>query len=287
MKILQGTSISKGLAIGRVRSLEHKQHQIPLDDITTAEIGLELAKYTRAKAEVQSDMEEFLNQENLHDHEKAIIATHLEILLDPELEAQITTDITNNLTNAANALWSSYSRAIDFFRDMQNDMFAQRAADYRDVAHQLLDQLLNTSADDLGNLDSDHIPLLVEPIPSLVSKLHKLGIRAIICENCSYNSHAAILSRALGMAVVSNLGEIREHLATDEMIIVDGEDGRVIGIDFTPAMIEKARVNAQKLGFTNVEFRQGDIENIPVSANVADVIVSNCVLNLVPDKDKV
>jgi len=66
-----------------------------------------------------------------------------------------------------------------------------------------------------------------------------------------------------------------------------GEDGRIIGIDFTPAMIERARANAQKLGFANVEFRQGDIENIPVSANVADVIVSNCVLNLVPDKDKV
>ncbi len=66
-----------------------------------------------------------------------------------------------------------------------------------------------------------------------------------------------------------------------------GEDGRVIGIDFTPSMIDKARANAQKLNFTNVEFRQGDIENIPVSANIADVIVSNCVLNLVPDKDKV
>lgn len=66
-----------------------------------------------------------------------------------------------------------------------------------------------------------------------------------------------------------------------------GENGRVIGIDFTPAMIEKAKAKAQKLGFTNVEFRQGDIENIPVSANVADVVVSNCVLNLVPDKDKV
>ena len=52
-------------------------------------------------------------------------------------------------------------------------------------------------------------------------------------------------------------------------------------------MIEKARENAQKLGYANVEFRQGDIENIPVSDDVADVIVSNCVLNLVPDKDKV
>jgi arsenite methyltransferase len=66
-----------------------------------------------------------------------------------------------------------------------------------------------------------------------------------------------------------------------------GESGKVIGIDFTPAMIAKARENAEKLGFHNVEFRQGDIENMPVSANVADVIVSNCVLNLVPNKDGV
>ena len=66
-----------------------------------------------------------------------------------------------------------------------------------------------------------------------------------------------------------------------------GETGKVIGIDFTPAMIEKARANAEIRGFHNVEFRQGDIENMPVSANIADVVVSNCVLNLVPNKDNV
>jgi SAM-dependent methyltransferase len=63
-----------------------------------------------------------------------------------------------------------------------------------------------------------------------------------------------------------------------------GETGKVIGIDFTPAMIEKARANAEARGFNNVEFRQGDIEHMPVTANSADVIVSNCVLNLVPNK---
>lgn len=66
-----------------------------------------------------------------------------------------------------------------------------------------------------------------------------------------------------------------------------GETGKVIGIDFTPAMIDKARANAEKRGFNNVEFRQGDIEKMPVTSNVADVIVSNCVLNLVPNKDGV
>ena len=66
-----------------------------------------------------------------------------------------------------------------------------------------------------------------------------------------------------------------------------GPDGRVIGIDFTPAMIAKARANAAKLEYQNVEFRQGDIEKMPVTSNLADVVVSNCVLNLVPNKDAV
>lgn len=66
-----------------------------------------------------------------------------------------------------------------------------------------------------------------------------------------------------------------------------GESGKVIGIDFTPAMIDKARSNAEKRGFHNVEFRQGDIEKMPITSSVADVVVSNCVLNLVPNKDGV
>jgi ubiquinone/menaquinone biosynthesis C-methylase UbiE len=65
-----------------------------------------------------------------------------------------------------------------------------------------------------------------------------------------------------------------------------GETGKVIGVDFTPAMIEKARKNAANLGYTNVEFIEGDIEELPVANDTVDVVVSNCVLNLVPDKEK-
>jgi SAM-dependent methyltransferase len=66
-----------------------------------------------------------------------------------------------------------------------------------------------------------------------------------------------------------------------------GSTGKVIGIDFAEPMIAKARENADKMGHNNVEFRYGDIEDMPVSDNVANVIVSNCVLNLVPNKPKV
>jgi arsenite methyltransferase len=66
-----------------------------------------------------------------------------------------------------------------------------------------------------------------------------------------------------------------------------GENGKVIGIDFTSAMLERARKNAAVRGFTNVEFIEGDVEKMPVADNTADVIVSNCVLNLIPNKEAV
>ncbi|MCI0394232.1 MAG: arsenite methyltransferase [Chloroflexi bacterium] len=66
-----------------------------------------------------------------------------------------------------------------------------------------------------------------------------------------------------------------------------GESGHVIGVDMTPAMIEKAERNKAKMGFPNVEFRQGQIEALPVADNSVDVIISNCVINLSPDKPAV
>jgi SAM-dependent methyltransferase len=66
-----------------------------------------------------------------------------------------------------------------------------------------------------------------------------------------------------------------------------GDTGRVVGVDMTPEMIEKARENARKGDYANVEFRLGEIENLPVADNYADVLISNCVINLVPDKKRV
>ncbi len=65
-----------------------------------------------------------------------------------------------------------------------------------------------------------------------------------------------------------------------------GETGNVIGLDMTEEMVTKAKENNRKMGYTNVDFRLGDIEDMPIESNIADVVVSNCVLNLVPDKGK-
>ncbi len=66
-----------------------------------------------------------------------------------------------------------------------------------------------------------------------------------------------------------------------------GQEGQVIGVDMTPEMVEKAKKNAEKMGVSNVEFRLGDIEALPLEENSVDVIISNCVINLAPNKTKV
>ena len=118
----------------------------------------------------------------------------------------------------------------------------------------------------------------------------------VFCEDYSklegYNPDADL---GLGCGVPTEFAQIREGntvidlgsgAGNDAFVAraIVGEKGKVIGIDMTEAMIAKARVNNDKLGFNNVEFRQGDIEDMPVASNRADVVISNCVLNLVPDK---
>lgn len=109
-----------------------------------------------------------------------------------------------------------------------------------------------------------------------------------------YNPDADL---GLGCGVPTEFAQIKEGdtvldlgsgAGNDAFVVraIVGDKGKVIGLDMTEAMIEKARLNNDKLGYNNVEFRLGDIEKMPVSSNTADVIISNCVLNLVPDKKK-
>lgn len=113
----------------------------------------------------------------------------------------------------------------------------------------------------------------------------------------SLEGYTADADLALGCGIPTSIAKISEGNTVVDLgsgagndcfvaRAITGASGRVIGIDMTPAMIDKARINAEKLGFNNVEFRLGEIEKIPMSAGQADVVLSNCVLNLVPDKSK-
>jgi len=108
-----------------------------------------------------------------------------------------------------------------------------------------------------------------------------------------YNSDADL---GLGCGIPTEFAQIKEGDTVLDLgsgagndCFVDrelvGASGKVIGVDMTDVMIDKARENAEKLNFNNVEFRKGDIESLPIGGNRIDTVISNCVLNLVPDKE--
>ena len=125
----------------------------------------------------------------------------------------------------------------------------------------------------------------------------ELGISMIRDEYKNVKGYNKDADMGLGCGIPTHFAEIKQadqvldlgSGAGNDCFVarsIVGESGKVTGLDFTNAMIAKARENNQKLGFSNVEFVKGDIEDMPLPANSFDVVLSNCVLNLVPDKTK-
>ncbi|MBU1180305.1 arsenite methyltransferase [Patescibacteria group bacterium] len=123
-----------------------------------------------------------------------------------------------------------------------------------------------------------------------------------IAKNIGYSDEeiksAGVANLGLGCGNPTGMGEIKEGETVldlgsgagfDCFLAVKkvGKTGKVIGVDMTKEMIKRARANAKKQGYDNVEFKLGDIENLPIDDNSIDVVISNCVVNLAPDKSKV
>ena len=100
---------------------------------------------------------------------------------------------------------------------------------------------------------------------------------------CGNPTAVATLAKGEVVLDLGSGGGFDCFLAADRV----GSKGKVIGVDMTPEMIEKARRNAEKGGYKNVEFRLGEIENLPAADNSVDIVISNCVINLVPNKKRV
>ena len=113
------------------------------------------------------------------------------------------------------------------------------------------------------------------------------GVEGRLAE-ADLNLGCGVPTRLAALAVGETVLDLGSGAGNDAFIARHevGPDGKVIGVDMTPEMIARARANAAKLGFGNVEFRLGEIEHLPVEANGIDIVISNCVLNLVPDKGR-
>jgi len=228
MQILKGSGIAKGLALGKATHVQSSHPEIPPHSITEQEREAESARFFQALNDSREELNRYLTQQDISDSEKEILSTHLDILADPELKQQISAAINDELHNVAKAIHLSFEQAIGFFLSMENEMFAQRAADFADVRLRLLHKVLSHEHNPFASLGPETIPLFSEINPSEISLLSKQGVCAYISEACSITSHAAILSRALGIACVANIKDLKEQIRDGDYLVVDGESGEVI-----------------------------------------------------------
>ncbi len=225
---LSGNSINNGVFIGRALHLIIPEHKVENYSITAAEVEGEIKKFEVAIAFVDAEIGAELMHSTLSSRDLEIIASHRDILHDPEIHNLVISAIRDRLQHAGMAVQTSFKNIVEQFESMSVETFALRAADYRDIGTRLLNSISGIDSVLPESLDSDQIPILSEMTPSLVSKLAVAGIKAYLCAKGSYNSHSSILSRALGLVAIANLPALMEQVNNDDLLVLDGDEGRLV-----------------------------------------------------------
>ncbi len=228
MNKLSGNSINNGLFIGRARHLLIPENQVDRYAIGPEDTEREVQRYLAALESVDREISSELQHTTLSSKDAEIIASHRDILHDPEIHAMIKNGISQKLFNAGLAIQDSFKAIVAQFEAMSVESFALKAADYRDIGTRLLNALSGTSTLLPEDWEADQIPILHDMTPSLVNKLAHAGIGAYLCIKGSYNSHASILTRALGLVAIANLPNLSENVKNEDLLVVDGDEGKLV-----------------------------------------------------------
>ncbi|MDZ4122064.1 MAG: phosphoenolpyruvate-utilizing N-terminal domain-containing protein, partial [Candidatus Cloacimonadaceae bacterium] len=203
MTTINGTTINAGVFIGPARIITQKQYHIAIKNITEEDISSEIIMLEQALNRAENEIKSILDSSSLGPKDKDIIETHLLILRDPDIVEKITSKITDNLHSAAHAVHQTFEAVITHFQNLENDFFALRVGDYKDVSHRLLGSLLGESSEEILHPDTTEVIICREISPSRVTSLARMGYKAYISETGSYNSHSSILTRALDLVAIT------------------------------------------------------------------------------------
>jgi phosphoenolpyruvate-protein phosphotransferase (PTS system enzyme I) len=228
MKGFNGVVIRSGLKIGRARKIQPQTWVITRTDITREEVDAEINTLHEAIELVAKDITFHLRSIEGSKVDDEILRTHLMILHDPELIPHISNSISDNLDSAPIAVQKTFSKVLGKFRNMSNEFFAERAADYKDVENRILAAITGQQPRDLDDWQPDEIAVLTESTPSLVSSFARYQIKAYCSEYGSFTSHASILTRSLGITAVAGVQDLFENVRDGDTLILDAIEGHVI-----------------------------------------------------------
>lgn len=228
MPVYPGLAISGSVFIGKVKIYKQKELQIPIKSITRTQIESERLKLKTGIDQLESDINVYLQDSNISQLDKDILSTHLMVVTDPEIAQILELAISRDLMSAPQAVFASFEKIIHHFENMENDYYAQRAEDYKDVSRSLLKLLLGDEEDAVSDFRANDVVFIHDITPSMVSQFASKGVKAYCTEHGSYTSHSSILSRAFGFTAIVTKTEIINNLSDGAEVIIDAENNAVI-----------------------------------------------------------
>lgn len=225
MQIMHGVAVNSGLHIGTAKIINPKSYNITHKYISEGQISEEETRFELALHHIEQDILNYLNSSDINESDKDIFRTHMLILQDPDINIRVINGIRDKLYSAAQAVYSTYEEIAKQFQDLENEFFALRVTDYKDIGNRLIAQLLDEVTADVIESDADIVYLMREITPSMVTRLGKNGIKAYCAEKGSLNSHCSILTRALNIVAIVSLPSVMTTVRDGDLLVIDGFDG--------------------------------------------------------------
>ncbi len=228
MQVYSAVPISGKVFVGKVRI--HRQRQYPPfpKSVDKSQAESELLKLKQAIRQLETDIKVFLHDPEVSQLDKDILSTHLMIVTDIEITQIMETAIAQDLLSAPQTVQTSFDKIIRNFEQMDNSYFAQRADDYKDVAHRLMRLVLGDKEQSGMQYRPDEVVFVREITPSLVSILSRAGVKAYCTEHGSHTSHSSILSRAIGFTALVAKESVIAHINDGETAILDAINSRIV-----------------------------------------------------------
>jgi len=228
MQVYSGLATSHGIAIGISRKILREPLEIKQTSITPDEITRELQRFEAGVESIILELDELIKLYSHSRDNRDILTTHKMILMDPEFLIRVRTKITKELFTTEHAIQQHFAEVVELFQKMDNEYFAQRSADYKDVSDRLLSHLLNKSSDSLDSIEAGTIIISDTISPSLLSRLIQQNIGGLCLERGTRNSHSSIIARSMNVPMIINVPQVSTEFADGQMMILDGNTGTVI-----------------------------------------------------------
>lgn len=228
MEIFSGLSVSQGIAIGKARIVKQKRLEIANKKIETKHVPHEVNRFEALLGRAIKETDRIIEEYSTTTENKEILESHKMILKDPELKSGIINILEKELVCLEQALHRHFTKIITYFESLDNEIFSQKATDYRDVSNRLISILIGRKGTRQISFNEDEIPFFYKSTPSQIVRLHKQGVKGFYLHSGSITCHNAIIARSFGLVSIVNIEEIFNHIKSGDQVILDGFDGKII-----------------------------------------------------------